>query len=548
MKRIYVILCSLVMTFSLVSCGEDDEENKYKGSGSGMMYNVSLLNNPKSLDPQYADDEASLNVITNLYSGLLQLDNNGNIECCNAESYDISKDGLTYTFKLRNDNFWFFDTSDDDYIDDDELIPVTAYDYEFALKRILDPQMRSPYAEMFKCIKGGTASLNGSGSSIGVTASDDHTLIIELEYASADFLTLMTTPAAYPCNEEFFISTKGRYGLDDDSVMSNGAFFVRQWFYDPYGNNNILYMKANTANSTDDNEICPSFLSYTIERSSSDIRNMFKDAKIDCFTTLNKNSFEKKKYNIDAKSSITLGIVFNDEVTVCTNRNFRRALAYAIDRETINEQTNDDVFPAYGIIPPAVTLLGRSYRDLYNDENFNCFDSEKAIEYIDKAKKEMNAESFGTLKILMNTESVDSAYVHVLARELQEILGFYVSVEEVTASDFYDRIESGDFQIALYPLKAKYNSGISVIDQLALFKYAQINGDTKKELNKIHSCANSADLVKKFSNAEKVILEEYNFIPIFYKNSYLIAESENADLLFDPFSGAVNFRIAKHYD
>ena len=118
---------------------------------------------------------------------------------------------------------------------------------------------------------------------------------------------------------------------------------------------------------------------------------------------------------------------------------------------------------------------------MYNDENFNCFDSEKAIEYIDKAKKEMNAESFGTLKILMNTESVDSAYVHVLARELQEILGFYVSVEEVTASDFYDRIESGDFQIALYPLKAKYNSGISVIDQLALFKYAQINGDTKKE-------------------------------------------------------------------
>ena len=154
--------------------------------------------------------------------------------------------------------------------------PVTAQDYVFALKRILSPEMQSPYAKEFSCIKGGEACINGSASadSVGVRAKDDYTLEVQLDYPSADFLALMATTAASPCNEEFFLSTRGRYGLDDDSVMSNGAFFVRQWFYDPYGKNNILYMKKNYANSYDDDKIYPSFLSFTIEESASDIRNM----------------------------------------------------------------------------------------------------------------------------------------------------------------------------------------------------------------------------------------------------------------------------------
>ena len=68
------------------------------------------------------------------------------------------------------------------------------------------------------------------------------------------------------------MSTKGRYGLDDRSVMSNGPFFVRQWFYDPYGSNNILYMRKNEINVNDKYEVLPSFVSFSVQDSEAEVK------------------------------------------------------------------------------------------------------------------------------------------------------------------------------------------------------------------------------------------------------------------------------------
>jgi oligopeptide transport system substrate-binding protein len=307
-------------------------------------------------------------------------------------------------------------------------------------------------------------------------------------------------------------------------------------------------MKANEANSTDENEVYPSFLSFTIEESDSDIRDMFKDEKLDSITTLNKNSFEKKKYTITSSQSITLGLIFNSSDKLCANQNFKNSLIYGINRESLRNQTNDDVTPAYGIIPPAVTLLGRSYRELSSDIIYNIYDEDKAVSFCEAAKDELNAESFGTIRLLVCTGSVDSSYLHILTREWQDLLGFYVSIEEVTEDEYEERIESGDYQIALYSVRGKYNSGISVLEQLAADENIGISADTKTYISNLRRCANSSDLVTQFSSAEQQVLDELTFVPIFYKNTYLIAESENRDIKFDGFSGAADYREAKHFD
>ena len=82
----------MIFTATLFSCGNND-----RGDGTGHMYDVSVLGNPQSLDPQYAVDSASNTIIKNLYSGLMTSDTNGNILCCNAESYSISSDEKTIT-------------------------------------------------------------------------------------------------------------------------------------------------------------------------------------------------------------------------------------------------------------------------------------------------------------------------------------------------------------------------------------------------------------------------------------------------------------------
>lgn len=548
MKKISALICAVICVLAAVSC--DSNNDKPQGDGSGHMYNASLLNNPQSLDPQYANDESSNTVITNLYSGLMRFDGNGNIGCCNAESYDISQDGLVYTFKLCEENYWFFDKNDNDRIDDNEYFPVIADDYVFAFQRLLDPVMQSPYAEDFSCVKGGRAIINGSASAVtaGVKATDDYTLVIELEYPSADFLNLLATNAAVPCNEEFFISTKGRYGLDEESVMSNGAFFVRQWFYDSYGKNNILYMKKNTVNSLEDNKVYPSFLSFTIEKNQTDINARFDNDKIDCITSMNVGSYSKRKYNFTSSQSITLGLVFNPEDEVYSNLNLRKAIASSINREELQEQLSDDVKTAYGIIPPAVTLLGRSYRELTSDKIFDIYSESETSSYFSSAKQELNVESFDTVKILVSTESIDSGYLHLLSQHWQDVLGYYIGVEEVTRDEFEERIKSGDYQIALYPLKGTYNSGVSVLEQFEKSELIKVPEETAGVIKSLRTCGSSTDLINKFSQAEQKILNEFKFIPLFYKNTYLISTAENQDIIYDSFSGAVDFRTAKYYD
>lgn len=528
----------------LTSCGNND-----RGSGMNHMYNVPLLGNPQSLDPQYADDPASNTVIKNLYSGLMTVDQGGNVVCCNAEDYVVSENGTVYTFHLRQDNCWFFDENNDDVIDDEECFPVTADDYVYAIQRVIDPKMQSPYAEEFSCIKGAQIVEDGleKPDFAEVYAADDYTFVAVLEKPDAEFLALMASPAAYPCNRKFFDSTKGRYGLDDRSVMSNGPFYVRQWFYDPYGSNNILYMRRNEKNWTDTYDIMPSYLSFTIERDEQDIRKLFKEEEIDCFTSMSSSPYNPKKYSITGMPAITLGLIFAPKDKYFSNENLRRAIASSIDRETLMSGKDSDVQTAYGIIPPAVRLLGRSYRELSSDKQFGSFDRDKAQELFAQAKSELGVESIEGVKVLVSADTIDSRKLHSLSQSWQDVFGVYIGIEEVTPEEFAERIAAGDYSIALYPLKADRESGEAAIKAFSTtecLKYALPEENISDGLT---DCSTSSELVERYTEAEKKIIDKCGFVPLFYKNAYLIADRDNEDIYYDAFSGAVDYRLARNY-
>ncbi|HEZ7986702.1 MAG TPA: peptide ABC transporter substrate-binding protein [Ruminococcus sp.] len=544
MKKLTIILiCAALCIPGFTSCDKND-----RGSGLNHMYNAPLLGNPQSLDPQFADDPSSNTVIKNLYSGLLKLDSKGNISCCNAESYSVSDDRKVYTFKLRKDNCWFFDLNKNDIIEDGECFPVTARDYVFALKRILDPKMQSPYANSFSCIKNGRSIADGSASpdSLGVSALNEFTLEITLDYPTAEFLPVLASSAAFPCNEEFFNSTKGRYGLDDRSIMSNGAFYVRQWFYDPYGNHNILYMKRNEKNAGEAYEICPSYLSFTIEKNESDIRDCLKDDSIECLSTFN-NSYSGKKYSVTEGSAYTLGLVFNPKDNYFSNKNLRKALAMTIDREALAKKAGSGVKIADGIIPPSVMIAGRSYRELSSDKQFDSFDSEKAKEYMETAKSELKIGSLENVKILVCTEIINSANLIELSQQWQNTLGIYIGIEDVSHKDFLRRVSEGDYTIALYPLKGRIGIVSSVLEQFETTECLKHASDGVAHSENVRKSDTVPKLVENCTAAERDILSAFGFIPLFYKSTYFVTDIDNEDILFDPFTEAADFRLAKNY-
>lgn len=545
MKKIQLFI-SIIMCISLFSsCGNDD-----RGDGTGHMYDAALVGNPSSLDPQFANDSSSNTVIKNLYSGLMQIDSSGNVECCNAESYTISDDGLIYTFRLKDDNFWFFDENNDDIIDEDEYFPVTAHDYAFALQRVLDPKMQSPYSEDFRCIMGASEIINGNDSvdSAEILAADDYTLMIVLEKPNIEFLSLMASPAAYPCNEQFFNATKGRYGLDDRSVMSNGAFYVRQWFYDPYGRNNILYMKRNDANWSETFDIAPSFLSFSIERSSDDLHELFKDSKTECCTTLNSSLYNPEKYSVEGFSAVTLGLVFNPDDKCFSNENMRKALALSINRDLLGNDIDSDLQVAGGIIPPAVRLHGRSYRELVSDRQFISYDTEKALECFNAAKKKLKKDNFDSVQILVNAETVKSSYLNDILNNWHELFGFSVSVKDVTSEEFYQRIEDGDYSIALYPVKGKSSNGLAFMREFEETECLKKVISEEKLSSSLMECTTVTELIEAYTLAEKTAIESYAFVPIFYKNVYFVSDRDNENIIYDPFSESIDYRLALNYD
>ena len=543
MKRTQLLICAAMCAAAAVSCG-----NKDKGDGLNHLYDAPLLGNPASLDPQYANDASSNTVIKNMYSGLMQSDEKGSISCCNAANYEISSDGMTYRFTLRKDNYWFADKNGNDIIEKSEYFPVTADDYVFAFQRLLDPKMQSPYAKLYSCIKGGEKIIAGelSPASAGVRAIDDYTLEICLDYPSAEFLSLLAATPASPCNKEFFDSTKGTYGLDDKSVMCNGAFYMRQWFYDPYGNHNILYMGRCDINTNMDRKVLPSLLSFTIEKTEDDVREKFKDDQIECLTTLS-SSFSSKKYNIEGTSGITLGLIFNQKEGYFSSESLRMALAYSINREELADELSDDLQAAYGIVPPAAVIAGRSYREVSADKAFDMYAPDEAVKLIEKAKEELKVGSFNSVKILVCADTVDSEYLHLLSQSWQDDLGIYIGIEDVTPEEFYERIDSGNFGLALYPLKGNMASPVSVISRFEEDERLKSASDGKEHSSEIMRAATVSEELEKCTAAEREILKKCCFIPVFYKNSYIVSHSDNEDIFYDPFTGAVDYRSAKNY-
>ncbi len=545
-KRILsALLCGAEM-LSLASCGSGGD----RGSGINHMYDAALCGNPGSLDPQYASDEASANVIRNLYSGLMDRDSDGNIICRNAENYTVSDDGTVYTFTLRDDNYWFFDENGDDAISDEECFPVMADDYVFALKRVLDPRMQSPYAFEFSNIKGARDPETGqiSDENAEIYATDMKTLVIVLEKPDAEFPARMAEPAAYPCNRQFFYGTKGRYGLDDRSVMSNGPFYVRQWFYDPYGVNNILYMKRNDKNDTEKFTVCPGYLSYSIEADEDGVKQRFHDNETEAVTSLSTSAYNPRKYVISGESCMTLGLIFNPADPIWSSAGMRQAIAASIDRDALaGIIKGTDVETAAGIIPPAVKLGGRSYREAVSDKQFFRCDTDLAVRSFNEAKQAAGAESLDSIKIMVDVETVDSSYLHTLSQKWQEMFGTYIGIEDVTPEEFERRIAEGDYTIALYPLRSSCGIGSSFIRQFETVDVLRPQEELPELGRMLLTCADEKALEDTYYAAETLILDRLEFIPLFYRKRYLIYDTDNEDIFFDPFTGAIDYRRALNF-
>ncbi|MBE6878962.1 MAG: peptide ABC transporter substrate-binding protein, partial [Ruminococcaceae bacterium] len=211
LKRLLALALAGALALSMVACGTPGAPAASEGGeseGPKTTFKYSELSEVPTLDPQLANSVPSNTSILHIQEPLVRM-YNGVLEPGAAESWEISEDGLTYTFHLR-DMTW----SDGQ--------PVTAGDFEYAIKRLVDPNTASPYGWFACYIKNGSPCNTGDLplEELGVKAIDDKTLEITLEYV-ADYFLQVVSNACYVATRQDLVE---QYGQDFAATAEKNAY------------------------------------------------------------------------------------------------------------------------------------------------------------------------------------------------------------------------------------------------------------------------------------------------------------------------------------
>jgi oligopeptide transport system substrate-binding protein len=469
---------------------------------------VALLDDPISLDPQYVSGMWEYRLLINMFEGLVTIDNKGNIAPGVAESWTISKDGKTYTFKLRKSN-WSDGT------------PVTAKNFEFAIKRILNPQTAAPYSSLLYDIKGAEYFNSGKGkeSDVMVKAIDDNTLQIELKEPTAFFMEILSHPSLYPLPMHI-VNKHGKDWVKQDNIVFNGAYkiikyipkssieAVRNTKY--YNNKETKIEKILFLTTSDSNSILEAFRAGQV-----DFSYDFPSQRIDW---VKQNLAEQAHiYPISALFYLSLNIR-EDSKSPFKDIRVRRALALAIDREFLVEKVlKTGSVPSYAYVPKGL------YKNTGKSPELDFVNLTKE-QRLEEAKRLLAEAGYGPKKPLKfefayNSNDENKLIAVALASMLKPLnIEFNQTVAE--SNVHYGNLQVGKFELGRARWIADYQDPFTFLylfQKGVSYNYAGYNNpEYDKLLEKAKSVINFKERFTIYKQAETIILKDIPTIPLFY--------------------------------
>ena len=452
MKKIVSTLLILALLCGMCACGSGDGDDRF------LFYPLS--SEPQTLDPQVCGDADTAVAVSQMYEGLVRMDEDGSIRPGVSQSLDVSDDGLTYTFHLRENARWHI-IKNFKYIYGEDCeknleLPVTAEDFVFAFQRIFSPHTGAPGADTLYAIRNAKAVHEGEMSvlELGVKALDAETLVITLERPSADFLTLLAQPICAPCNRFFFESTKGKYGLGLAYTLCNGPFSLYRWML---GTSITLKRNIDYAGEF---RVIPGGVSLLFNSDKSTYVQKTEEEKYDAAPV-------EREFASDIPSDLQVvevantvwGLAFQCTDPLFGNAYLRMALCSAFSAETMEFE---NVTPAAGMLPSACRVGGEVYRELAGDAEKPEESAARAQLFMQFALRELHTSSISfTVLCLAEHETA----MRRVIQSWQKIFGVTVSAKTqvVTQSELLDARNSGAFQAAFLPIRAPYTSAVQCL-------------------------------------------------------------------------------------
>lgn len=541
MKKSKFSVLALLMAIMLIlaACnGGSKETSNEKEGGSGdsaksKVLNVNNSSEPGSLHPANAQGTHESWILEHTFEGLTKKTEEGKIVPGSAESWEISEDGLKWTFKLKDGLKW----SNGD--------PLTANDFEYAWKYALKPETAADYAYQLYYLKGGEAynSKKGKEEDVGVKATDDHTLEVTLEQPTPYFLDLTSFYTFYPINKKVQ-EENPKWALDAKTHVSNGPFKLTEWKH-----KESLKIEKNE-NYYDKDKIKLDAVNFALIEDENTAWQMYQSGELDIAYPLPVdvqgqlvNSGDK-----EFKNGAELAVYyynFNTEVKPFNNAKVRKALSMAIERKKITENVaQGGQKPAFGVIPPGIPDATGDFQE--NTGNLFEENVAEAKKLLKEGLAEEGMKELPDFSILYNTLDTHKKIAEAVQGMWRDNLGVEVTLENAEFQVKLDREKAGDFEISRAGWVGDYVDPMTFMLWETDGAYNDANWSNKEYdglLKEAKSTMDPKERMAALHKAEEVLIEEMPILPVyFYTKPYMV--KSNVTGVFAPINAYPNFIYA----
>lgn len=531
-KTLFQTFFIFLIFLLIISCGSKETKNIKDELTVNLGYEL------ESIDPAINDETYGFIYINHAFEGLLTKDISNKIVGGSSDKWEISEDKLKYTFHIREDAKW------------SDGKKLTADDFVYSYRRVVDPKTASPIAYLMYYIKNAKDINIGKKQidTLGVTAIDENTLTIELENPTLYFEDILASGGCYvPVREDIINKYGDDWTWNSESYIGNGAYKMTERKPDELIafelNTNYWDYKNQVAKKINFVLIADEYISLNAVRTG-DVDFSINAPPIGEIESLIKE-------NLMAVSDI-IGVYYldlNNKDKTLSDKRVRKALSLAIDRNYIVSNIgHGKLIAAESFVPPVVKGLEKSFRE----ESSNFIIANNYSNNIIEAKKLLaeagypNGENFPILEV-----KVSSGFYTTVLEAIQQMwknnLNIDIAVRTEESKITLPFRQSGNYQMARTSWTGDYNDPLTILQIMTSDSDINYGGFSNERydylINFATTSTNEKDRMEALKEAEAILFEEMPIIPFIYRTDFLVVNPKLKNYIDDPL-GRYRFNYA----
>lgn len=526
-------ICTIVLFIVIAVVGLNG--CSWSGGKSGEKYlRYAVGPEPETVDPRKSTSVPASTIEAQIFEGLTALDVNNNSIPAAAERWEISADGLKYTFYLRSDAKWSNGEQ------------VTAQDFEYAWKTTLSPELASDYAYQLFYLKNGEAYNNKKANvdQVGVKALSDSVLEVTLEKPTPYFLSLTAFHTYYPVHKKS-VATNDKWAADPKSIIGNGPFEIISWVHD-----NKMELVKND-NYWDSAKVRMAKLDFILIDNNSTVLTMFDNGQIDMGEKM--PVAEIPRLLKEAKIKVfpflqTHYYTFNVTQPPFNNPKVRKAFTLAIDRQAIIDRiAQEEQKPALALVPFGLpdTTPGEDFR-VKGGNYFKDNDVETAQKLLADAGYP-GGKGLPPITLSYNTSETNKMIAEVVQEMWKKNLGVEVQLSNQEWKVFLDNLTKQNFQVARENWVGDYIDAMTFIDLFESEGGNNTAGYKNPNYDALVAKAKGANdqgvRMHAMHEAEQILMDDAVVAPLYFDTNPVLVK-ENVKGYFRSILGTVYFKEA----